>query len=68
VRKVLFVVRLLILYPAVSVVVTYYLVAFGNRFLGITLLPVGVAIAFLIVWYLSILWYAKSFIKKIRNL
>jgi len=64
----LFVVRLLILYPAVSAVVTYYLVAFGNRFLGITLLPVGVAIAFLIVWYLSILWYAKSFIKKIRNL
>jgi hypothetical protein len=68
VKRALFVVRLLIVYPLAWAVVIYGLTAFGNAYLGIRLLPIGVVCAFLIMWYLAIVWYSKQFIARIRDL
>jgi hypothetical protein len=66
--KLLFVARLVVLYPAAWGLGTYVVIAAGNTFLGLKLDPAGASIVIVFVWYFSVLLGAKDLIEKFRRM
>ncbi len=66
--KLLFVARLVVLYPAAWGLGTYVVVAAGNTFLGLKLNPAAASIGIVFVWYFSVLLGAKDLIEKLKKM